>query len=65
MADVDRQYRSQLSDIMEQNTQLRKQYMKKCEELFALAAKTDQEKADQLETTKDVMKVSVVTSYSK
>ena len=46
-----------LSELREQNTQLRKQYMKKCDELFALVAKTDRDKLDLVKTQKETMKV--------
>lgn len=47
---------------MEQNTNLRKQYMKKCEELFTLSAKAERDKYDQLQTSKDLMKVKQILS---
>lgn len=54
---MDTSYKIQLADLREQNTQLRKQYMKKCEELFAVATETDYKKRDKLESAKDAMKV--------
>ncbi|XP_067946909.1 flagellum-associated coiled-coil domain-containing protein 1-like isoform X2 [Watersipora subatra] len=57
--DVDRRYRAQIAELMEQNTQLRKQYMSKCEQLYAVTAQTERDKTDQLLSSKEAMKVLI------
>jgi len=59
VAEIDNSYKLMLSDLREQNTQLRTRYMKKCDELFALVAKTDRDKLDQVKTQKETMKALI------
>ena len=60
--EVDNGYKAQMSELMEQNTELRKQYMKKCDELFTLTAKSDRQKKDELLTTKEAMMVKYLSN---
>lgn len=55
--EVDTRYQGRMAELMEQNTELRKQYMRKCDQLFSATAKSDREKGEQLLTSKEAMKV--------
>ncbi|KAF6025075.1 ALS2CR12 [Bugula neritina] len=53
--EVDSRYKIQMAELREQNTELRKQYMKKCDQLFSTTALVDSQQKASTQTSKETM----------
>eukprot|EP00794_Sanderia_malayensis_P017590 gene17590-19343_t len=58
VAEVDDKYSQKINGLMMDNSALRKQYLKKCDELYKVKSDIDMKKDEEIATAKDLMQVS-------
>lgn len=57
--EVDDKYKERIHQLMQDNTELRKRYMMKCDELFNEKSNTEFKRVEKVTSTKEMLQVSL------
>lgn len=55
--EVDDKYKERIHQLMQDNTELRKRYMQKCDELFNEKSNTEFKRVEKVSSTKEILQV--------